>query len=239
MKVISFVFLLVVSLSSIAQEDKDGKKDKFMPLVTRGLGVSFQKFDGLNTRIAKFPQYMQLRDYAATLSLGWLKEHNNFISGADITAGSSMSGDRDKKSSTIRYITPGFYFGYNVLKGNKVMLYPLAGLGFQAYQARFYKDNSAVNFDTVLVSPATQNSIRPVDFKNSFFTYRLGFGVAFKSPKHPSSSIGIQAAYTGSFKSHAWRSSDDQALANAPEDKLSQFQVGLIFTSAPWFMMKH
>ena len=248
MKAIMFFFLLGASFSSFAQHDKDKDKDKkddwdkkerFMPVITRGIGASFQKFDGINNRVAGLPQYKQLKDYTATLSLGWLKEYNHFISGADAMVGSSMSGDRDKRSSTIRYIGAGFYLGYNVLNSKTIMLYPLAGLGFQKYQARFFKDNSAVDFNNVLVSPATQNNIRPVDFKNSFLTYRVGFGLAFKNPKYPSSSIGLQAAYTGGFKSRAWKSSDDQTLANAPEDNLSQFHVGLIFTMAPWFMMKH
>jgi hypothetical protein len=242
MKAIMFPLLLSLSLSAVAQHHKDDnkdKKDRFMPLITRGIGGSFQKFDGINGRVAGLPQYKQLKDYTATLSLGWIKEYNHFITGADAMIGSSMSGDRDSKSSTIRYIGAGFYFGYNVLNSNTVMLYPLAGLGFQKYQARFFKDNTAVDFNNVLTSSATQNNIRPVDFKNSFVNYRLGFGLAFKNPKYPSNSIGLQATYTGGFKSHAWRSSDDQTLSNSPEDKLTQFNVGLIFTAAPWFMMKH
>jgi len=233
MKVIISILLLGISLSSNAQH---GKKDKFLPLITRSVGGSFQQFDGLNSRVANLPQYKQLKDHAATLGLGWLKERNRIISGGGITIGSSMSGERDKKSSTIRYIGFNADLGYDLLKTEKIMLYPLAGLGFQKYQAIFYKDNSAVDFNDVLQSPAVQNSISSVKFNNSFLVYRLGFGISVKSSKYPSNSIGIQAGYTSSFKKHAWRSNENQVLGNAPEDKISQFYIGLVLTCKPWLM---
>ncbi|MBK8495698.1 MAG: hypothetical protein IPL50_12275 [Chitinophagaceae bacterium] len=40
-----------------------------------------------------------------------------------------------------------------------------------------------------------------------------------------------QASYTGSFSSQAWKSSERQELANAPEDRLSRFNVGLVFSN--------
>src|SRR6185295_8000418 len=129
-----------------------------------------------------------------------LKERNRVISNAGVMIGSSMSGHRDEKSSTIRYLGFNADIGYDVLKSDMIMLYPFAGLGLQAYQAVFYKDNSVVDFDDVLGSSAVQNSITPVKFKNRFVVYRAGFGISFKSPKDPSNSIGIQAGYTGSFK---------------------------------------
>ena len=231
--------LIGISLSSAAQHHKEhDKKDHFLPLITRGLGGSIQQFDALNGRIAGLPQYKELRNYAGTLSLGWFKERNQFISDAGITAGSSMSGDRDKKSSTIRYIGFNANIGYDVLESEKIMLYPLAGIGFQKYQAIFYKDNSGVDFNNVLQSSTVQNSISSVKFNNAFLVYRVGFGVSVKSPKYPSNSIGIQAGYTGSFKKHAWKSNEDQVLRNAPEDRVSQFYVSIVLTSKPWFMMK-
>ncbi|MEO7767948.1 MAG: hypothetical protein ABIS01_10995, partial [Ferruginibacter sp.] len=143
---------------------------------------------------------------------------------------------RDKKSSTIRYIGINADLGYDVIQSDKIMLYPLAGIGFQAYQAIFYKDNSAILFDDVLQSPAVQNNIRSVRFNNTFFVYRLGLGFAVKSPKNPSNSIGIQAGYSGSFKKHSWKSNEGQVLADAPEDKISQFFVGIVLSSKPMFM---
>jgi len=237
MKFVISVLLLGIALSSNAQHDmQHDKKDKTLPLITRSLGVSFQKFDGLNARVAGLPQYKQLKNYAATLGLGWLKEKNHLISAGGVTLGSSMSGDHDKKSSTIRYFGVNADIGYDVLKSDKVMLYPLAGLGFQGYQAIFYKDNSAVPFNDVLQSPTVQNSISSVRFNNSFLLYRFGLGVSFKSAKNPSNSVGIQAGYQGSFKKRAWRSNENQTLGNAPEDKISQFFISLVLISKPRFM---
>lgn len=164
-----------------------------------------------------------------------MMKKNNFISGLSLTGGSSLSGDRDKRSSALQFLAGQFNIGYDFIPGDKFMLYPLAGLGFEGYQAKFYKDNSGVNFNDVLNSPGTQNSTRPVKFTNKFATYNLGFGFTVKSPKC-NNSIGIQAGYTGSFKDKAWKSSDNQELANAPVDRLSRFQVGLIFTGMPHSM---
>ncbi|MEO8768443.1 MAG: hypothetical protein ABI402_00090 [Ferruginibacter sp.] len=227
------ILFLLTCLSVSANAQTNTKKDFEPPLVLRGIGVSFQKFDGLNSRIANLPQYKKLRDHAGTLDLGFMKVHNRFISEIDFTAGSSMSGDRDKKSSTIRYLGAGIDIGYDVIRSEKILLYPLVGLGGLRYQARFYKDNSAIPFDIVLASSDAQNNIRPVDFLNSFFTYRLGLGFALRAPKDPSCILGIQAGYTGSFKDRSWKSSDNQELAGAPVDGISQFHVSLIMTGMP------
>jgi len=238
MKFLICFLLISISLSASPQQQEDkgtGKKVHSFPLIIRGLGSSFQQFDGLNSRIANLTQYEKLRNDAAVISLGWLKEKHRFISIAGITAGSTMSGHQDKKSSSIRYLGFNADLGYNLFKSEKIMLYPLAGLGFQQYQAIFYKDNSGVNFDDVL-STALQNSISSVKVNNAFFVYRLGFGVTVKFPKCPSGSIGIQAGYTGSFKKNNWRSNESQVLNNAPDDKISQFHVSLIFINKPWMM---
>ncbi|MEO6316384.1 MAG: hypothetical protein ABIU63_05150 [Chitinophagaceae bacterium] len=231
---VSFAFLFI-SVLAIAQDDK---KMMDFPEMSRALGISFQKFEGLNSRIANFPQYKELRNATGVLQLGWFKEKHQFISQINLMGGSSMSGDRDKRSSTIRYIGAGADIGYDFIKDEKVAIFPLVGLGYQRYQARYYKDNSGVNFDDVLQSPAVQNSIRSLDLTNGFFNYRLGLGIAAKSAKHQCS-IGLQAVYTRSFNDRAWRSSQNQVFMNAPVDNLSQLYAGLVFTCRPFFMMKH
>ena len=233
------VLLLFACLTAFGQDDKMEKWSMDFPQMSRAAGVSFQKFDGLDSRIAKFPQYKELKHATGVLQLGWFKEKNQFISQINLMGGSSMSGDRDKRSSTIRYLGASIDIGFDVIKSDKVAVYPLAGLGYQAYQARFFRDNSEVNFDDVLQSPATQNNIKPLNLRNGFLNYRFGLGIAATSAKHHCS-IGVQGVYTGGFKDHAWRSSDDQILANAPSDKLSQIYAGLVFTCQPFFMMhKH
>ena len=235
MKLIISILLLTISLASFAQHNKNTDA---MPELTLGIGISFQKFNGINERIANFPKYKQLSDHTGTLQLGFRKEQHRFISELNLIAGSSLSGNRSKKSSVAKFYGIGAGIGYDLLQSEKILLYPLAGLGYQKYQARFYQDNSSVPFDGLLESPSSQSQLQSLDFKNSFFTYRLGFGVAVKSARH--CSIGLSAGYTGSFKSHAWKSNQDQALANSPEDKLSQYQVSIILGSQPSsMMMKH
>jgi len=225
MKIKMLVFLLVISVSVVAQEHKN---DEFIPQYTLGVGVGMQKFNGLNDRIAKFPEYKKLSDYTGTLELGMLKEKRRMISDMNLMIGSSLS-NHDKKGSVIRFFGINFGLGYDLLKEKNIMLYPLAGLGFEGYQARFYRDNSSVPFDSLLQFPSAQNDLHSIDFTNYFFSYRLGFGVAFKSDKSPYGSIGLRATYTGSFSSHAWKSNQGQSLMDAPEDKLSQFHLALIF----------
>jgi len=230
MKSILTILLSVLCLSMSAQEKKrDNKMDNYMPMMTRGIGVSFQKFEGLNSRIAQFPQYKPLKDHMWSISAGSMHVKNNFISQLAINAGSSLSGDRDKKSSALRFIGAGLDLGYDFIPDARLMLYPLAGVGVETYHAIFYKDNSGVNFDDVAEFPVVQNNIRSVKFVNTFFTYHFGLGFALKSPKS-GGSIGIQAGYTGSFKDKAWKSAEYQSLNNAPSDNLSRFAVSLVFT---------
>ena len=240
MNTICSLILLAICLPAFSQESmmEHHMKAEDFPDMSRGIGVSFQKFDGLNSRIANFPQYKALRNGTGVLQLGSFKEKKQFISQFNIMAGSSMSGESGKKSSTIRYIGVGADIGYDFVKSEKFAVYPLAGLGFQKYQARFFTDNSGVNFDNVLQSPNVQNSIKPLQLTNGFFNYRLGIGLAATSAKH-NCSIGVQALYTGSFKDHAWRGNENQQLLNSPVDKLSQIYAGLVFTCRPFFMMKH
>ncbi len=243
MRIFICLFCTGLALSAAAQQqhhamkyDKE-KMKQYLPSMTRTIGGSFQHFDGLNARVANLPQYKTLRNYTPAIGLGWLKEMNRFVSDAGITLSNSLSGHHDEKSSTIRSIGFNANLGYDVLKSEKITLYPFAGIGFQAWQAIFHKDNSAVDFNDVLESPTIQHSIESVKFKNDFWVYRAGVSVLFKSPKYPSSSIGLQAGYTGSFRKNAWRSNEGQSLGNAPTDRISQFYFSVILTSKPWMMM--
>jgi hypothetical protein len=239
MKSVILISMIAASLSASAQEPMDKKhtmdKKDFTILISRGIGVSFQKFDNLNSRIAGFPEYEALKNPMWTLSLGSMHVMKNFISQITGTVGSTMSGHRDKKSSTLRSLSGGFDIGYDVIPADKIMLYPLAGIGVDAYQAIFYKDVSSVPFDDVLESPAAQNNIRSVRFNNVFATYRFGLGFALKSPKG-CGTIGLQGGYTGSFKSKSWKSNENQTLSGAPVDNLSRFNVSLILSGGMGMM---
>ena len=243
MKIITCTLLLAISISAFAQQEKDHKKHEGrrmmgkLPYMTRSLGGSFQAFDALNARVANLPQYKQLKDFAPTIGLGWLNDYKNVITNANLTLGSTMSGHRDEKSSTYRYIGVSADIGYDVVKSDRIMLYPMVGLGYQKYQALFYRDNTSVDFNTVLGSPDLENSISAVKFKNGYGVYRLGIGFSVKAPTYPAA-IGIQAGYVGSFKKNQWRTNEDQTLANAPEERISQFYISLVLMSKPWMMMK-
>ena len=230
MKIVLSILMLSICVCSLAQNEK---KWENIPQGTVGFGVSFQKFDDLNSRIANNSKYESLKDYTGTLQLGWLKERNRVISDFGVFVGSSLSGDSHKKSSVIRYIGLGANIGYDLLESERYLLYPLAGVGYQWYQAKMYTDNSSVPFDEILESPESQNAVRSVGFKNSFFTYNVGFGFAIKSAKSHCGSIGLKATYTGSFQDRTWKSNENQELGNAPKDGLSQFNVGLVFAMAP------
>lgn len=226
MKKVLLIILSCICLSSYAQKKKT--KDSTIMLMTNGIGVTFQQFDELNKRIGLNPQYKPLKDQMWSLSLGSMNVKKRFVSGLNVTGGSSLSGDRGKRSSALRFLSGGIDFGYDLLPSDKFMLYPLVGLGGELYRAVFYKDNAAVDFNDVLTSPVTQNNIQSVKFNNSFLTYRLGLGFALKSPKG-TGSVGVQLGYIGSFTDRSWKGQENQVLSASPEDRVSRFQLSLVF----------
>ena len=165
MKLKMMALLLVISGSVAAQEKN---KNQMNSQFTGGIGVSLQNFDGLNERIAKFPQYKKLGDYMVTFELGMLKEHQRMISDMNFMIGSSFS-NHDKKASDTRFLGVNIGFGYDLLKEKNIMLYPLVGLGLEGIQARFYRDNSSVPFDSLLQSPSVQPTLHSIDYTNYFF----------------------------------------------------------------------
>ncbi len=234
MKTIMLIALSVFSLSAMAQEktDKKAKWSKMkssMPIMMNGVGVSFQNFDGLNNRIAGFPQYDGLNNRIWTLTAGSMHVEKNFVSQMSLTGGSSLTGNPNEKSSTLRTIGGGMDLGYDVIPSKNIMLYPLVGIGAETFHAIYYRDVNAVEFDAVANSTTVQNSIRKTKFVNSAFTYRLGLGFSVKSPKD-NGTIGLQAGYVSGFHDENWKSAEYQNLSNAPHDVIKRFSVSLIFT---------
>ena len=238
MKSIFLIALSSITLSVSAQEiskdhitkkDKKDKMERYMPMMTRGIGVSLQKFSGLKDRLAGFPQYKSLRNHMFTISAGSMHVVKNFVSQLTLSGGSSLSGDRDKQSSALRYLGAGLDFGYDVIPADRVMVYPMVGIGAETYHAIFYKDVSGIDFDDVAGSPTVQNSIRSVKFVNTFIAYRLGLGIAFKAPKG-NGTIGVQAHYIGGFKEKGWKSAENQSLNDAPSDDLHRVSISLVFS---------
>lgn len=226
---IAFVLL---SSAVVAQSHSFGHMKPDHYFGTFGVGANFQTFNGLNDRVSGLPQYKDLRDHAASLNLGWIKDKNRVVSLFNVGASSSLSGDRNRQSSVVRSIGVAGDIGYDVIKKERIMLYPMVGIGYEWVQAKFYTDNSRVDFDDVLTNPTVRNNIEPVRFSNGFFNYRLGAGVQFLSPKGDGT-IGIHGGYVGSFQSREWRGASNQDLANAPEDRLKRFYVTLVFGRKP------
>ena len=233
MKIIMLMTACVFSLSLAAQNTKKMNREKmkqYMPVMTKSAGVSFQKFTGLNDRINGFSQYKTLPDHVYTLSLGSMHNIKNFVSQLNVTAGSSLTGEPEERSSTVRMLGGSFDLGYDVIPSKMVMLYPMAGVGIETYHGIFYKDVNATSFNEVANFPSQQNNIRSVKFTNTFGTYRFGLGVALKSP-NGNHSIGLQSIYSGSFKDDKpWKSAEGQTLAGAPVDDLKRISVSLVIT---------
>lgn len=231
MKSFMLACTMVMTLSAFTQQTTQPAKTESRSFFsTLGIGVGWQDFSGLNDRLEGLSEYEQLKDLTALLHLGWLKEKNRLIANTQLTLGSSLSGDRNEKSSVVRFIGIGADVGYDLLASDRMMLYPLVGIGYEWYQAKFYRDISSLDFDDVLTSPVLQNTIKAVSFKNDFFTWRAGLGFNILNPKNNNYAIGLQAAYTGSFQSRHWKSNDNLSLNNSPEDRLGRIQVSLIFS---------
>jgi len=193
----------------------------------RNIGASYQKFDGLYDRIAKFPQYRDGKKIMGTLAGGGITEKGRFVSIGTLTVGHSLSGSKNKKSSSLAFAGISADWGYNLLpKESRLAIYPTLGIGLEYYRARFNRDVTAVQFDTVLQNNNTQNLIRPLVFTNLFFNYRGTLNFALKSADGMGA-IGLQAGYTGSFTKREWRVNDYQMLQNAPKDALSRIFANL------------
>ena len=232
---VGLLLLVGFGIPSFAQTSPHSQKKYDHYWSTFGVGMHFQSFDELDKRVAAFPRYKDLRNQAGSLQIGWIKEKRRVVSVFNVLAASSMSGDRHRRSSTARSIGVGADIGYDVIKNERIMLYPMVGLGYDWDQARYYTDNSRVNFDEVLSQPSTANAIEPVVFSNGFFHYRAGVGLLFLSPKGDGI-IGVQGGYAGSFEARPWRSKAGQDLANAPEDRLKRFYVSVVFGMRPMRM---
>ncbi len=237
MKKFQFLFLLLPAYSAMSQMDM-GMHSKMHYDSTktfntyRNIGVSYQKFNGLNDRIKMHPQYESMKEVMGTLGLGSIMQHNHFVAVNGLTVGYSMSGKRNKKSSSLGFIGLNADFGYNFFKKeDRVQLYPTVGVGVEGYRARFNKDVSAVPFDDVLQSNTTQNNIRSLTFMSGYFTYRFGLNLAVNS-KDKSGAIGLQAGYTGGFNDSPWKTTENQTLLNAPNDKLSRLFANIFITKS-------
>ncbi len=163
-----------------------------------------------------------------TLQFGIFSERNRLITGYSINAGSSLSGNRDKKNTATNYWGISADVGYNLLKSQRASLYPFVGLGYEKYKIVFNRDVSMVPFDSVLQTSIVQQRVENLVFTNSVIVYRAGIGLSITSKKHVQNSIGLQLVYTGGFNPEEWKINKSQTLLNSPKDKLSKLFASAI-----------
>ena len=233
MKIISLVLgLFCVTALANAQQKK---KSPVKRMLFHSHGISFQKFDNLNKRIANYPQFQSSKNSTGTFQFGSFTERDRLITGLSLNVGSSLSGNRNKKSTATNYFGVAADVGYNLLKGTQVSLYPFAGLGYEKYKVRFNRDISTIPFDSVLQSVSFQQRVENPAFTNSYVVYRVGIGINITSKKHLQNSAGLQIGYTGGFGENDWKIKKSQTLLNSPKDKLSKIFTSIIIR----YQLKH
>lgn len=186
-------------------------------------GISYQKFENLNNRISLYPQYASLKNTVGTLQFGLITERRKTSIIYSFSTGSSLSGNKETKSSSTKFIGGSVDLAYHMIGRKQISFYPLLGLGYERYSIVLRKDNSMVPFDSVLQNNNVQQNSEPLQFTNAFVVYKMGLGINARSLKHPRNSIGLQGGYIGGFNNRTWRINGTQLLFNSPKDNLSKF----------------
>ncbi|MEJ7821836.1 MAG: hypothetical protein WKF85_05915, partial [Chitinophagaceae bacterium] len=101
MKFISFACCF--SFFAINTHAQSKRKVEAKKLFYHSHGISFQKFENLNKRIAVFPQFEQPKNSTGIFEFGTFAERKRLMTGFSINAGSSLSGDREKKSTATSF----------------------------------------------------------------------------------------------------------------------------------------
>jgi hypothetical protein len=163
-----------------------------------------QTFSNLSGRIATRPEYEKLRKTEFTFSIGLTREVDRLLIDYNLSFGSSLSGNKERKSSSIfsfgAAMTFGLNFSENFSNYRRTRLWPFVGIGIQASNVKLNKDLAAVPFDSVLQSPSWQQRAMPQKFSNTFYCYKTGLAVDFIGKYNKRSSIGLRGGYIGSFK---------------------------------------
>lgn len=226
MKLIVMTLLLFSNAVCFAQN----KSDSVRLFFHYGFGYHNQSFNGLNNRIANRPEYEKLGSSIVSINAGWNIERHHVMLNSNFVFGNSLTGDANKRSSSLSLFGIELNLGYNFSRNQNIRIYPFAGISYNAYLARLNKDVSSIPFDSVLQSNAVQQRTEPVTFTNGLLCYQAGFAVDFiKQRGRYIRSIGIRASYGGSFTGETWRINETQLLQNAPSDKVKQFNVSLQF----------
>ena len=225
------LFLCFVIICPFLVVAQTGKNPRVIRYFFHSHGISFQNFPNLNARIQSFPQYADLKKTTGTLEFGVITKRNKTLILYNFITGSSLSGNKEKKSTATKFIGGSIDLGYNFLEKNNLSIYPFIGLGIVKYNVLLRKDNSSIPFDSVLQNSIVQQNVVPLTFNNNFLAYKTGIGINLKSAKHFRNSAGLQMGYSGSFNESKWKVNSTQILTNSPKDILSKFflQINILY----------
>ncbi len=225
MKFITIVMpLLVWATTTTAQKTKQVKRYLY-----HSHGISFQQFTAINKRIAANPMYQQTKNSTGTLDFGFITNYKKVAISYNLNAGNSLSGNRNKRSTSINFLGGSVDVLFPVYKVKTITVNPFVGLGFEKFKVKLNKDLSTVPFDSLLGSNNNQQLIGNLQFSNAFALYRFGLQVVIQSNKKLKNSVGLQVGYLNSFTKNDWKANDTQSVLNAPKDKLAKLFASIIF----------
>lgn len=228
MKLPLLACVLLIS-SSIFSQTKSS--DSTTSMVYWGFGYQYQSFGNLSNRIATRPEFEKPGSSMANLFVGINRETSGFIRDFQVHFGAGTKGNDEKRNTAIMSGGAAIMLGYNVSKKQSFRFYPFVGVSGETYFAKFNRDVSSISFDSVLISNTVQQRTEPVTFSNMFFCYQGGLAADFVNTKYRFlTSLGLRVSYTGSFKNRSWRVNDNQLIAGAPSDRISQFNASLLFS---------
>ena len=229
-----FMKLLLLScalLLSALGFSQSSRSDSSTYMMYWGVGYQYQSFGNLSNRIGGRPDLQKPGSSLGTIVIGVNGETKGFMRDFQVRFGSNITGDDEKRNTTIMNFGASVTVGYNFSKKSNFRFYPFVGISGENYFAKFNRDISAVPFDSIIASNTVQQRTEPVKFSNMFFCYQGGLAVDFINTKYRFlTSIGLRASYTGSFKSRTWRVNDNQLITGAPSDRISQFNASLLFS---------
>lgn len=222
-----FTSVILLSLPSVVLCQNQAKETT--RYVYHSHGLSFQKFQNLNQRVAANPLYVPVGNNVATFQFGFIAERNKFFYNTGVTIGSSFTGKKNTKSTNIKVLDYSVDLGYDILEEKRFSMAPLLGLGYSSYNLKYYRDLSNIPFDSVVAYIPALSQTSALSFSNSFLSYRAGMDLTIKSTRKKQTAVALQVGYAGSFSDNDWKVNKFQTLENSPKDKLSRIFTHIVF----------
>lgn len=223
----SLAFIILITCIQLQAQSKHiSKKSHY---IYHSHGISFQKYTNLKARITSNPKYEHIPTSMGTLQLGFITVANKLSFTTGATVGNSLSGNKKTRSTACKMLGASIDVGYNLYAKDRLAITPFIGLEVENHTVQFNKDNSTIAFDSILSNTNIAQSVMPVIFYNTFFNYRTGITLSYKSIQNKRSSVGLQVGYSGSFAVTDWKINTTQTLATSPKDGLYKAFANVIF----------